>query len=133
MGSHDIEQNADPSCTVTKNDDCILKEILFFFTLGMFAAFLNNLIASQRTCRNISNHTVSAKIKCGLDKETQSMGTFPRTEHLATVECKALVKGGQSQDCMGSIRLCKVVGRLPEGDAQVRSRIQESRSVEWRL
>jgi len=99
----------------------------------MFAAFLNNLVASQRTCRNISKHTVSAKIKCGLDKEIQSIGAFPRTQHLATIECKAPVKGGRCQDCMGSIRLCKVAGRLPEGDAQGRSRIQESRSVEWRL
>ena len=111
----------------------MLKEILFTLTLEMLAAFLNNLIASQRTCRNISKHTVSAKIICGLGKETQGTGTFPRTQHLAPVECKASVKAGQCQDCMGSIRLGKAVGLLPEGDAQGRSRIQESRSVEWRL
>lgn len=68
-----------------------------------------------------------------LIKETQSTGTFPRTQHLATVECKASVKGGQCQDCMGSIPLGRVVGRLPEGDAHGRSSIQESRSVEWRF
>lgn len=67
-----------PAALRLRNGDCFLKEILFIFTVETFAPFLNNLIAPQRTCCNISNHTVSAKVKCRLYKETQENRHLPQ-------------------------------------------------------